>query len=438
MMGTRMETLLEKVRKYGARHYPLCPIVFSQGQGVWVKDANGNIYLDACAGYSANNLGHANPEIDGVIRRVLTPDEDGWGLVNIVPNSTPTEPYAEFVEHACAFLDAERVLAKNGGVEGVEVALKIMREWGYTKKPSLVPIDQGVIVTCDGNFHGRTITAVSFSSNQEYRDPFGPLTPGFISIPYGDSAALERVLKENPNVVGFLVEPIQGEGGVRIPPDGYLRECYALCKKYDIIFCADEIQTGLGRTGALLACSHENVVPDIFILGKSLGGGRIPTSATFAKEEFMVLKPGQDGSTYGGNALAMTVANRVLTIVRCDKLCERSLILGGHLLRKLKRGLLRGTAKTLVKEVRGRGLMLGVELAAGVNAGEMITALLNHGVMTKDAHGVIRITPPLVITKEECDELAKRIILTFRDVACAKGPCLPAQAGACGKKSCCS
>lgn len=429
-MSTRMETLLEKVHKYGARHYPLTPVVFTEGKGVWVRDADGKEYIDACAGYSANNLGHANPEIDGLICRMLAHD-NGWGLVNIVPNSTPTEPYAEFLEHSCAYLETDNALATNGGVEGVEAAIKLMRKWGYTKKSPRVVHAHAMIVTCDGNFHGRTTTAVSFSSNPEYRDPFGPLTPGFISIPYGDSAALERVLKENPNVVGFLVEPIQGEGGVRIPPDGYLGECYALCKKHNIIFCADEIQTGLGRTGALLACSHENVVPDIFILGKSLGGGRIPTAAVFAKKEFMVFEPGEHGSTYGGNALAMTVANRVLTIVRCDKLCERSLILGGHLLRKLKRGLSRGSAKALVKEVRGRGLMLGIELSTEVNAGEVITALLEHGVMTKDAHGVIRITPPLIITKEECDELVKRIVLTFRNFACAKKSC------ACGKKSCC-
>lgn len=431
-MSTRMETLLKKVRQHGARHYPLYPIVFTEGKGVWVKDADGNEYIDACAGYSANNLGHANQEIDQHMRDVLTPDKSGWGLVNIVPNSTPTGPLAEFLEHSCIYLEADSALATNGGVEGVEAAIKLMRKWGYTKKRYCVPLDRAEIVVCDGNFHGRTTTVVGFSSERSYRDLFGPKTPGFITIPHGDSTALECVLRENPNVVGFLVEPIQGEGGVRIPPAGYLGECYALCKKYDVIFCADEIQTGLGRAGALLACSHENVDPDIFILGKSLGGGRIPTAAVFAKKAFMVFEPGEHGSTYGGNALAMTVANRVLTIVRCDKLCERSLEMGAHLLGKLKHGLSRGRAKALVKEVRGRGLMLGIELTNGVNAGEVITALLERGVMTKDAHGVIRITPPLVITKSECNELAKRILQAFRDVACAKGSC------ACGKKSCCS
>jgi len=428
-MNTRMKELSEKVKKFGAEHYKLqenehkCPVVISKGKGVWVEDADGNKLLDACAGYSSVNLGHMNPEIDGLIRELLTPDKDGWGLPCVVPNSTPTEPYAEFVEYACVFLGADKMLAKNGGVESVDTAIKLMRKWGAVKKIRYVRHGNAEIVVCERNFHGRTIAAISASTNPEYRDPFGPLTPGFIPILYGDAQALERTLEEHPNVVGFLVEPIQGEGGVNIPHEGYLRKCYELCRKHDVVFCADEIQTGLGRTGKLLACSHEGVEPDIFILGKSLGGGRIPTSATFAKKDFMVFTPGEDGSTHGGNALAMSVARKVLEIIERDKLCERSAEMGEYLLGKLKHGLTRGPAKMLIKEVRGRGLMIGIDLAQGVNARAMITALLTHGVMTKDAHHVIRITPPLIIAKAECDELVKRILRTFRDVACEYEMC---------------
>jgi len=411
-MSTRMQNLLRDVEQFGARHYPLYPIVFSQGKGIWVKDADGREYIDACAGYSANNLGHGNPEIDGYIRELLTPGNDGWSLVNIVPNSTPTEPLAQFVQYACHYLHFDKALATNGGAEGVETAIKLMRKWGFAKRKGQV--GPPVIIACDGNFHGRTTTIVSFSSNDGYRAPFGPLTPGFILIPYGDSKTLERALRENTDVVGFLVEPIQGEGGVQIPPSGYLRECYALCKKHNVIFCADEIQTGLGRAGSLLACHHDGVVPDVVILGKSLGGGRIPTAAVFAKKEFMVFEPGEHGSTYGGNSLAMSIARRVLDIIARDKLCERSAEMGDFLLKKLKRGLLRGSAKTLVKDVRGRGLMLGIELVSEEDAGDVINALLAEGVMTKDAHRVIRITPPLIIEKEECTELALRIIRAFR------------------------
>jgi ornithine--oxo-acid transaminase len=432
MKKTPMDVLLGAVRKYGARHYPLYPIVFSKAKGVWVKDADGNEYLDACSGYSADNLGHANQEIDGWMRQVLTPDADGWGLVNVVPNSTPVAPYTQFLEHSCVLLECDKALATNGGVEGVETAIKLMRKWGYTKKTPLVEKDSGIIVVCDGNFHGRTTTVVGFSSNASYRDLFGPKMPGFVSIPFGDAAALECVLRTEPNVVGFLVEPIQGENGVRIPPVGYLKECAALCKKYHVVFCADEIQTGLGRTGKLLACEHEGVVPDMFILGKSLGGGRIPTAAVFAKAEYMVFEPGDHGSTYGGNALAMTVANTVLSIVERDKLCERSATMGTYLLREITRVLHFKRARKLVAGVRGRGLMIGIELAPGVNAGEVITALLARGVMTKDAHGVIRITPPLVITEVECDMLAIRIGQAFRDVARAQKTC------SCGQKCPCN
>jgi len=414
---------LALMEHYSMRHYPLYPMVITHGKGVYVWDDHGNAYMDAAAGYSSVNFGHNHPRILKLNRRLNCLDRKGRGPANVVPNVFSNPELAQFLARICTMLGYDKGGVTNGGVEANEAAIKLMRKWGAVKKIRYVRHGNAEIVVCERNFHGRTIAAISASTNPEYRDPFGPLTPGFIPILYGDAQALERTLEEHPNVVGFLVEPIQGEGGVNIPHEGYLRKCYELCRKHDVVFCADEIQTGLGRTGKLLACSHEGVEPDIFILGKSLGGGRIPTSATFAKKDFMVFTPGEDGSTHGGNALAMSVARKVLEIIERDKLCERSAEMGEYLLGKLKHGLTRGPAKMLIKEVRGRGLMIGIDLAQGVNARAMITALLTHGVMTKDAHHVIRITPPLIIAKAECDELVKRILRTFRDVACEYEMC---------------
>jgi ornithine--oxo-acid transaminase len=402
---------------YGANHYKRNKdVVFESGRGIYLRDVEGREYIDAAAGYSSVNLGHNHPKICAAGRGLYTTTAAGWGVVNVVPNAFPTAAQAEFLEYSCQYLGADRGLPTNGGAEGIETAIKLMRKWGYSSKKG-IPEDQAMIVVCDGNFHGRTTTIVGFSSEQKYRKDFGPYANNFRSIPFDDVDALERELSTNRYIVGFLVEPIQGEGGVLIPKTGYLKQCYDLCKKHNVIFCADEIQTGLGRTGTLLACMHENVIPDMFVLGKSLGAGRNAVAVVYAKDEYMCFEHHEHGSTYGGNAAAMTLALTALKIIKEEKLCENSAQQGAYLLDLLKRGLLTAKTKKLVHCIRGRGLMIGIGLMKNVSAEQMISALLDHGVMTKDAHHVIRITPPLIITRRECDELARRIIATFTDVA---------------------
>ncbi len=401
---------------YGANHYKRSEgVVFQSGNGIYIRDVEGKIYIDAAAGYSSVNLGHNHPKICAAGRSLYATTASGWGMVNVVPNAFPTVAQAEFLEYSCKYLNADRALPTNGGAEGIETAIKLMRKWGYSIKG--IPIDRAMIVVCNGNFHGRTTTIVSFSSEEKYRRDFGPHANGFINIPFDDTAALEKVLSENKQIVGFLVEPIQGEGGVVIPKAGYLKQCYDLCKKYNVIFCADEIQTGLGRTGTLLGCSHDGVAPDMFVLGKSLGAGRNAVSVVYAKNEYMCFENGEHGSTYGGNASAMTLALAALKIIEEEGLCKNSAEQGAYLLGLLKQGLRSEKVKKLVRCVRGRGLMIGIGLTKNTNAEHIISALLDHGVMTKDAHNVIRITPPLIITKAQCEELAMRIILTFNDVA---------------------
>lgn len=390
-------------------------VVFEHGNGIYIRDVEGKIYIDAASGYSSVNLGHNHSKIAAVGRSLYEVDNLGWGIINVVPNAFATVAQAEFLQYSCNYLGADRGLPTNGGAEGVETAIKLMRKWGYSKKG--IPQDQAMIVVCNGNFHGRTTTIVGFSSEEKYYKDFGAYAKSFINIPFDDADALEKVLLENPHIVGFLVEPIQGEGGVRIPKTGYLKECYDLCKKHNVIFCADEIQTGLGRTGRLLACSHDRVHPDMFVLGKSLGAGRNAVAVVYAKNEYMCFENGEHGSTYGGNASAMTLALTVLKIIEEEKLCKNSVEQGAYLLSLLRQGLKGAKMKKLVRSVRGRGLMIGIELTKDVRAEQIISGLLDHGVMTKDAHNVIRITPPLIITKAQCDELAARIILTFNDVA---------------------
>jgi ornithine--oxo-acid transaminase len=401
---------------YGANHYKRSKdVVFESGKGIYLRDVEGREYIDAAAGYSSVNLGHNHPKICAAGRGLYTTTAAGWGVVNVVPNAFPTAVQAEFLEYSFQYLGADRGLPTNGGAEGIETAIKLMRKWGYSKKG--IPEDRAMIVVCDGNFHGRTTTIIGFSSERKYYKDFGAYAKSFINIPFDDAPALEKELLNNKNIVGFLVEPIQGEGGVLIPETDYLKKCYDLCKKHNVIFCADEIQTGLGRTGTLLACTHENVTPDMFVLGKSLGAGRNAVAVVYAKNEYMCFEYGEHGSTYGGNAAAMTLALTALKIIKEEHLCENSARQGMYLLDLLKQGLLTAKMKKLVHCVRGRGLMIGIGLTKNASAEQMINALLAHGVMTKDAHNVIRITPPLIITRRECDELARRIIATFTDVA---------------------
>jgi len=429
-MSTRAKKYLAKRERYGANHYkPNTKVVFEHAKGIY----EGKIYIDAASGYSSVNLGHNHPAIRRAGKSLYAADKNGWGIVSVVPNAFLTVAQADFLEHACKFLGADRAIATNGGAEGMETAIKLMLKWGYTRKN--IPEEGARIVMFEGNFHGRTTTLVAGSSEKKYREHFGPYAKNIVTLPYNDIHALEILLSSmGDRVAGIVIEPIQGEGGVRIPKAGYLAECYALCKKHNVIFCADEIQTGLGRTGMLLASWHEGVKPDIFVLAKSLGAGKNATAIVFAKEEFMCFEWGEHGSTYGGNAAAMTLALEVLRVIEKEKLCERSLEMGDILFCAIANEL---RIHSLVREVRGRGLMIGIELAEGVSAERVIDLLLEHGVMTKDAHGVIRITPPLIITKKQCAELAKRIGAAFRALAieharnlARKGSCL------CGKIAC--
>lgn len=429
-MNTRTKRYLAKRDAHGARHYKgNDKVVFEKAGGIYLMDVDGKVYIDAAAGYSSVNLGHNHPEILKAGQALYTVDKEGWGPVSVVPNSFLTVAQADFLKYACEFLDADKALATNGGAEGIETAIKLMLKWGYTVKK--IPKDRALIVMFEGNFHGRTTTIISGSSEQKYKQNFGPYAGNILTIPYGDVEALGTLLKKKGrNIAGIVIEPIQGEGGVRIPPEGYLGECYEMCKKHRVVFCADEIQTGLGRTGALLACSYEDIKPDIFVLAKSLGAGKNAVAIVFAKDEFMCFEPGEHGSTYGGNTAAMTLALTVLKIIKDDKLCEKSEHLGGYLIEKIGGQLCTLELRKYWKDIRGRGLMIGIELANGVDSEKIIDLLLDHGVMTKDAHGVIRITPPLVITKEECAELAKRIGSAFRAFAKLRRTC------ACGTEMC--
>ena len=406
---------LALMKRFSMRHYPLSPIVITHGKGVYVWDENGNVYRDAAAGYSSDNFGHNHPRILKLNRRLNCLDRKGRGPANVVPNVFSNPELARFLARICTMLGYDKGGVTNGGVEANEAAIKLMRKWGYTKKKNRIPIGHAEIVACEGNFHGRTTTVVGLSSDPAHNVYFGPYS-GTIVIPYNDPAALEDVLATNRNIAGFIVEAIQGERGVRIPECGYLKACQEICRRHDVALCVDEIQTGLGRAGNLLASWDDAVRPDIVTLGKSLGAGDRPVAAVLAKEEFAVFEPGEHGSTYGGNIRSMAIANEALSIIEDEKLCDRSLELGTFLLFDLKRRLSAEKFAPLVKEVRGRGLMIGIELKEKVVAKDILSALLAHGVLTKDAHGVIRITPPLVITEKECIELASRIEQTFIDL----------------------
>lgn len=412
-MTTRTKEYLAKRDFRGANHYTgNTTVVFEKAKGVYLMDVEGRTYIDAAAGYSSVNLGHNHPKLCAVGRALYETDSEGWGPVNVVPNSFLTVAQADFLEYSCSYLDIDRGLATNGGAEGVETALKLILKWGYSTKK--IPMNKAIIVMFEGNFHGRTTTLVGGSSEQKYRENFGPYAGNIITIPYDDTDALKRVLvKSGKLIAGIIIEPIQGEGGVRIPHEGYLAECYALCKKHNVIFCADEIQTGLGRTGELLACTHDAVKPDIFVLAKSLGAGRNAVAVVYAKDEYMCFEPGEHGSTYGGNTAAMTLALAVLRIIKDENLCERSRVAGKYLLEKLKVALNHPVIRPHIADIRGRGLMIGIELAQHVDAVQFIDTLLAHGAVTKDAHGVIRITPPLVINIFECDALVSTIKKAF-------------------------
>lgn len=387
-MNTR--DFIELEDKYSAHNYHPLDIVISRAEGVWVYDVEGKKYLDCLSAYSALNQGHRHPRI---IQALVTQAS----RLTLTSRAFRNDQFGLFCKELCELTGYEMVLPMNSGAEAVETAIKTARKWGYTVKG--VPENQAEIIVCADNFHGRTITIISFSTEPQYREGFGPFTPGFTIIPFGDADALERAI--TPNTVAFLVEPIQGESGIHIPPDGYLKRVAEICRQHNVLFIADEIQTGLGRTGAMFACDHEGVKPDIMILGKALGGGVYPVSAVVSSREILgVFRPGDHGSTFGGNPLACAVAREALRVIVEEKLPERSAELGAYFMERL-----RTIQSPWVKEIRGRGLFIGIELKPEAGgARRFCEALKDRGMLCKETHEhVIRIAPPLVIQKEELD-----------------------------------
>ncbi|MFG2618341.1 ornithine--oxo-acid transaminase [Streptomyces sp. NPDC048507] len=376
---------------HSAHNYHPLPVVVSSAEGAWMTDVEGRRYLDMLAGYSALNFGHGN-------RRLIDAAREQLERVTLTSRAFHHDRFADFCAQLAELCGKEMVLPMNTGAEAVETAVKTARKWGYEVKG--VPDGQAKIVVAADNFHGRTTTIVSFSTDPDARDHFGPYTPGFEIVPYGDLAALSRAVTEN--TVAVLLEPIQGEAGVLVPPAGYLAGVRELTRERNVLFVADEIQSGLGRTGATFACEHEGVVPDVYVLGKALGGGVVPVSAVVADRDVLgVFRPGEHGSTFGGNPLACAVALEVIAMLRSGEYQQRAAELGDHLHRELNL-MVGGGAVTAV---RGRGLWAGVDIDPSRGTGREISEkLMELGVLVKDTHGsTIRIAPPLVISKEDLD-----------------------------------
>jgi len=390
---SKAQAFIALEEQYGAHNYHPLDVVIERGEGVWVYDVDGRKYLDCLAAYSAVNQGHCHPRImQAVIEQVKR--------VTLTSRAFRNDQLPLLYKLLHDLTGYDMSLPMNSGAEAVETAVKAARKWGYTVKG--IPKDKAEIIVCADNFHGRTTTVISFSTDEQYRDGFGPLTPGFPVIPFGDAAALEAAI--TPNTAAFLVEPIQGEAGIIIPPDGFLKKAEALCKANNVLFICDEIQAGLGRTGRLFAHQWEGVRPDMVIIAKALSGGYYPISAVLADKAVLgVFKPGDHGSTFGGNPLACAVARAALQVLIDEKLVERSAELGEYLLAKLQ-----AIESPVIREVRGRGLWIGVELT--VAARPYCERLMQEGMLCKETHDhVIRLAPPLVITREEIDWAVEKL-----------------------------
>ena len=387
------QDLIEIERQYGAHNYNPLDVVIERAEGVWVYDLEGKRYLDCLAAYSAVNQGHCHPKI-------LRTLEEQARKVTLTSRAFRNAQLPLLCKDLHDLTGFETVLPMNSGTEAVECAIKVARKWGYKVKG--IPHDKAEIVVCANNFHGRTVTIVGFSTDEQYRDGFGPFAPGFTVIPCGDAQALRSAV--TPNTCAFLVEPIQGEAGILIPPAGFLREAADICRENDMLLMADEIQSGLGRTGKLFAYMHEGITPDVLIVGKALAGGFYPVSAVLASREILgVITPGDHGSTFGGNPLGCAIARTALRVLIEEKMVERSAELGAYLLSRLQS--LRCAA---IKEIRGRGLWVGIELHG--KARPFCEALRHEGILCKETHDhVIRIGPPLVIKREELDWAFERI-----------------------------
>jgi ornithine--oxo-acid transaminase len=387
---------IELCERHGAHNYHPLPVVIARGEGVWVWDVEGNRYLDMLASYSALNQGHRHPAILEALR-------EQCGRVTLTSRAFYNDQIGPFFQELAELVGLGRVLPMNSGAEAVETAIKAARKWGYTRKG--VAAGSAEIIACANNFHGRTTTIVSFSTEEQYREGFGPFTPGFKLVDYGDARALERAI--TPATVAFLVEPIQGEAGILIPPPGFLREAREITRRHGVLLVLDEIQTGFGRTGKMFCYQHEGVEPDLVILGKALGGGVLPVSAVVARDEVMdVFRPGDHGSTFGGNPLACAVGRAAMRVLREERLAERSAELGAHFIERL-----RAIRSPHVKEVRGRGLFIGVEVhESSGTARPFCEKLMAEGILSKETHQqVIRFAPPLVIRRDEIDWALARI-----------------------------
>ena len=411
ILSSKSEVLIEKENKYGAHNYHPLPVVLDRGEGVYVWDVDGKKYYDFLSAYSAVNQGHCHP----VIVKAMTDQAQKLTLTSRAFYNDKLGNYEEFITNYFGF---DKVLPMNTGAEAVETALKLCRKWAYEVKGIHENLAQ--IIVCENNFHGRTTTIISFSNDESARKNFGPFTDGFIKIEYDNLEALEKTLESSKNIAGFLVEPIQGEAGVYVPSEGYLAKAKALCEKHNVLFIADEVQTGIARTGKLLAVHHENVQPDILILGKAISGGVYPVSAVLANNEIMnVIKPGQHGSTFGGNPVAAAVAIAALEVVRDEKLAENAERLGIILRKGLNEIAERNDLITLV---RGKGLLNAIVINCGEDsdlAWEICLKFRDNGLLAKPTHGnKIRLAPPLVITEaeiQECLEIIEKSLNEFRD-----------------------
>lgn len=391
--------------QYGAHNYAPLDVVLNRGEGVWVYDVEGRKYLDCLSAYSALNQGHCHP-------RLVAALADQAHKLTLTSRAFRNDQYGRFLQRLHEITGYDMALVMNTGAEAVETALKLARKWAYRVKG--IPRHQAEIITAHNNFHGRTISLVSFSTEVLYKHDFGPFTPGFVTVPYGNARAIADAI--TPNTAAVLIEPIQGEAGIRIPPPGYLRQVRDLCRQHNVLLIADEIQTGLGRTGKLFACQHEDVRPDITVMGKALGGGMYPVSAALADQAIMGLfGPGEHGSTFGGNPLAAAVATEALNVVVDEGLIENAAVQGAYFLRRLA-----DIRSPYIKEVRGKGLLIGVELTAEAGrARRFCQALMERGVLCKDTHQtVIRIAPPLIIDRPTIDWAIER----FMDVLTPHSP----------------
>ncbi|MBN1927756.1 MAG: ornithine--oxo-acid transaminase [Prolixibacteraceae bacterium] len=389
---------IEREEKFGAHNYHPLPVVLERGEGVFVWDVEGRRYYDFLSAYSAVNQGHCHPRLVEALTRQAS-------KLALTSRAFYNDKLGAWEEYMAAYFGYDRMLPMNSGAEGVETALKLARKWGYKIKG--IARDKAKIVVCNGNFHGRTITIVSMSSDPDAYNDYGPYTPGFVNIPYNDVVALEEALSD-PDVVAFMAEPIQAEAGVYVPADGFLKAAREMCDQYNVLFIADEIQTGIARTGKLLACDHEGVKPDILILGKAISGGMYPVSCVLANNEIMLtIKPGEHGSTYGGNPIAAVVAMEALQIVKDENLAENAETMG-----KLFRDQMAAFPSAMIKEVRGKGLLnaITIEPRNGKTAWDVCLAMKEHGLIAKPTHGhIIRFTPPLVINEEQLGDALERI-----------------------------